>query len=175
MKIFVKNRNWIKKHLENNQMFFASANFISIYENNSYFPFPDRFNILKLCFDDVTETDYNTPDKDELVFFNKDHAIQIKNFIDSINKNRILYIHCKAGISRSGAVGYVLNEYFNKYLKLNKIDNESFINNNKQILPNPLVVRLLKPIIFGESDYSIIFKDIKYNEDGDELVDFKKI
>ncbi|MBQ1971250.1 MAG: dual specificity protein phosphatase family protein, partial [Treponema sp.] len=54
-----------------------------------------------------------------------------------------IYVNCAAGISRSGAVGYVLNLYFNKFLENNEHDYKLFNQNNSQIQPNPYVKSLL--------------------------------
>ena len=55
-----------------------------------------------------------------------------------------------AGISRSGAVGEVLNDYFNKYLEFNALDDEYFRRLNRQIQGNPLVRRVLRETLFGK-------------------------
>ena len=54
-----------------------------------------------------------------------------------------LLVHCTAGISRSGAVGEVLNWYFNRYLEDNAEDDADFTYNNRQILPNSIVRRIM--------------------------------
>lgn len=175
MKIIVKSRDWIKRKLEKDLLFYTKANFISIFSKDSYSPFPDRFNVLKLNFDDVTEVDKNESDANQLLFFNEDIANQIVNFINSINKERILFVHCDAGISRSGAVGYVLNEYLNKYLENNEEDDRYFKIENPGIAPNSLVVQILKPKLFGVTDYSVLFSEITFNEDGESLIEHKEI
>ena len=88
---------------------------------------------------------------------------------------KLFYIHCDAGISRSGAVGYILNEYFNKYLIDNKEDYKFFEMNNSQIMPNPLVVRLLKKELFGISFFGIEVNDYEYNEDGEKINHIERI
>ena len=168
MKIYVVPRFWIEKQINKNPDWILGKWIISIFSKNSYSPIDvDRFNILKLEFDDVTEKDQI----DDVIHFNKDHAKQIVNFIKPINDDgrRIFYVHCDAGVSRSGAVGYMLNEWFNKYIELKRVDNESFTMNNNHIMPNPEVVRILKDIMFG-SDYNGIWvNDYEYNEDGERI------
>ena len=71
--------------------------------------------ILRLLFDDITETEADNP---ALRIFTQNHAKKIKEFIDSFKNSYKwfdgkLYVNCAAGISRSGAVGYCLNEYVN--------------------------------------------------------------
>ena len=77
-------------------------------------------------------------------------AEEIVRFIKRIDTNRLLFINCGAGVSRSGAVGEVLNEYFNRYLEFNALDDEYFRRLNPQILPNPLVRRILRDALYGK-------------------------
>ncbi len=71
------------------------------------------------------------------ILFNEDMAHAIMRFVD--DGKFPLLVHCTAGISRSGAVGEVLNWYFNRYLENNTADDEDFEQNNRQIQPNALV------------------------------------
>lgn len=170
MKIFVVSRNYIEKQIDKNPNWIQGKWIISIFSKGGFSPIPnDRFNILKLEFDDVAERDISSCSKD-CIFFNEKHAQQIHEFIKGIPfSKRPFYIHCDAGISRSGAVGYMLNEWFNKYLSSNEIDNDNFLKHNAHIMPNPLVVRLLKNEFFG-TDYSGIFvNDYEYNENGEKI------
>lgn len=182
MKIYVVPRYYIEKQMTNNSNWYRNKWIISIFSSEKgidFSPLPDRFNILKLQFDDIAEKDIeniNKYEKNSFIFFNKDHAKKIHDFIKTIDVNdkKEFYIHCDAGVSRSGAVGYILNEYFNKFLKDDKQDNESFKLNNSHIMPNPLVVRLLKNELFGLSFAGIEVNDYEYNEDG-ERIDHKEI
>lgn len=54
-----------------------------------------------------------------------------------------LLIHCRAGVSRSGAVGEVLNWYFNSYLQQNGDDFAAFYQEHPQIEPNPHIRTVL--------------------------------
>ena len=142
----------MEKELYKNPNFIFNKNIISIFSKFYYSPFEDRFNILKLQFDDVTDEDKkNYPT--EYIYFDEELAKKIHVFIDNMNLNFPLYIHCDAGISRSGAVGDVLNDYFNKYLGDNKEDSKYFNDNNNHIFPNSLVKRLLKEELFGKGFY----------------------
>lgn len=135
-------------------------------------PLPDRYNILKLQFDDVSEKDNIwSSENDNIIFFNEEYAKKIYEFIKEIkvNDKKEFYIHCDAGVSRSGAVGYLLNEYFNKFLTNNKIDDEAFKMNNSHIMPNPLVVRVLKNELFGKPFAGIEVNDYEYNEDEERI------
>lgn len=175
MKIFVKSRRWIKGHLEANSEWHHGKWIISIFSTDSQSPFLPRFNVLPLQFDDISERD--VMNADGLTFFDDNHAKQIYDFIKEIdaNSDKPFYIHCDAGVSRSGAVGYMLNEWFNKFQKLNKIDNEFFKMENSHIMPNPLVVRLLKNKFFGNDYKGVFINDYTYNEDGEKIDHFEEI
>lgn len=155
MKIFVVPRHYVEKQFDKDPDWIQGKWIISIFSSGDVSPLPDRYNILKLEFDDITEL-HPGDAKAGLILFNEEHAKQIHAFVDSISREKPFYVHCDAGVSRSGAVGYLLNEYFNKFKELKRIDNEAFINNNREILPNPLVVRILKREFFG-TDYRGVF------------------
>ena len=130
--------------------FWKENNFISIRysaepDPNCAIPV-DGENILKLQFDDALE-DFDH----SLVLFDVDIAGEIVRFIRKIDTSRMLFVNCGAGISRSGAVGEVLNDYFNKYLEFNALDDEYFRRMNRQIQGNPLVRRVLREALFGSS------------------------
>ena len=128
--------------------FWKENNFISIRYSAETDPdcaIPvDGDNILKLRFDDAVVDPGHT-----LVLFDADIAGKIVRFIQKIDTNRLLFVNCGAGISRSGAVGEVLNDYFNKYLEFNAPDDEYFRRMNRQIQANPLVRRVLREALFG--------------------------
>ena len=100
-------------------------------------PFSEEFldadNLLILYFDDVEEGFPNamTPEQ----------AKQIVDFI-RIEDNRPIIVHCTAGISRSGAVGEVLNWYFNRF-EADDSDYRKFEIMHPDIVPNSHVRRLL--------------------------------
>ena len=183
MKILVKSRQWMTNQLQKDPNWFFNKNIISIFSSGDISPFPDRFNVLKLNFDDISERDipvgWNIFDSatKENIFFNEDHAKQIKDFISEIpaDSTKTFYIHCDAGVSRSGAVGYLLNEYFNKYLANNSEDYKFFQIHNSHVMPNPLVVRLLKLALFGKPFSNIEVNDYEYNEDGEKIDHIEKI
>ena len=100
-------------------------------------PFSEEFldadNLLILYFDDVDEGFPNamTPEQ----------AKQIVEFV-RIEDNRPIIVHCTAGISRSGAVGEVLNWYFNRF-EADDSDYRKFEIMYPDIVPNAHVRRLL--------------------------------
>lgn len=158
MKIRVVSRQWYREYKYADDAaplfwcpesaFWRENNFISIRhsaETNANCALPvDGLNILKLQFDDAVEDP-----KHSLVLFDEQIAAKIVAFIRRIDKKRLLFINCGAGISRSGAVGEVLNDYFNKYLERNVMDDEYFRRQNRQIQGNPLVRRILRDTLFG--------------------------
>lgn len=179
MKIFVVPRIYVERQFDKDSHWIEDKWIISIYSNGYYSPLPDRYNVLKLQFDDVTEKDLRYEGKlgMDLLFFNEEQARQIHEFIKGIEDDgeKPFYVHCDAGVSRSGAVGYMLNEWFNKYLTLNRNENESFLMNNSHIMPNPLVVRLLKNELFGTDYRGVFVNDYTYNEDGERQDDIKEV
>ena len=72
-------------------------------------------------------------------------AYAIMRFVD--DGKFPLLVHCTAGISRSGAVGEVLNWYFNRYLENNTADNEDFEQNNRKIQTNTIVRRTMLKVL----------------------------
>lgn len=92
--------------------------------------------ILSLFFHDIEE------ERIPYIAFNEDHAESIAVFVKYWHKRRIkynLYVHCFAGISRSGAVGRVISEYIGI--------NEEFEAAHKHIIPNCRIMRYLRPIL----------------------------
>lgn len=100
-------------------------------------PFSDlrSKNLLCLTVDDIVWKIRG------MVLFNKDHANRIWDFIECGELPVI--IHCHAGISRSGAVGEVLNWYFNCYLQQNYDDFAAFYREHPNIEPNPHIRSVL--------------------------------
>ena len=150
MKILVKSRKFIEELISLCEKEINNFNFISIYSKNSFSPLPNQNNILKLEFDDVSEQNIEGfPFKTNLLWFSEKQAVEIFDFVNKIDCSKLLYVHCDAGISRSGAVGMILNDYFNRFEDDNKEDFKYFNTNNSHIMPNPRVVRLMKSVFFG--------------------------
>lgn len=126
--------------------FWKNGNFINIRNSRSIDPnrgIPlDGDNILKLQFDDVREL----PAVRRLPF-DKIMAGHIIEFVLGCDPSTPLFINCSAGISRSGAVGDVLNRFANTILTDNCADFQAFYRNNPQIDPNPLVREILNNVI----------------------------
>ena len=101
-------------------------------------PFSDDLlhaeNLLALHFDDVDEGQPHA--------MMPEQAKQIVDFV-RIEDPRPIIVHCTAGISRSGAVGEVLNWYFNRYLEDEPGDYQRFQLMHRDLVPNAHVRRLL--------------------------------
>ena len=102
-------------------------------------------HLLTLTFDDICNEPETPEDLGNAVLFNEAMAQQIMRFVD--DGELPLLVHCTAGISRSGAVGEVLNWYFNRYLERNAADDEDFTQNNRQIMPNTIVRKIMLKIL----------------------------
>ena len=143
MQIYVQARSFFeaRQGTKRERELFRDNRIISI--NSVSFPaepppfteeFLDADNLLILYFDDVDEgfPHAMTPEQ----------AKQIVDFV-RIEDDRPIIVHCTAGISRSGAVGEVLNWYFNRYLKDNPPVYRLNEIMNRDIVPNNHVRRLL--------------------------------
>jgi predicted protein tyrosine phosphatase len=150
MKIYVCSKQEMKEQYKSNKDWYNDETkfFISIagFADGCEYPCPfltvDSQHVCHLLFDDVTDYFKDCPNVN---LFCEEHADKIFNFVKQIpdnNKNTI-YVNCAAGISRSGAVGYVINLYFNKFLNDNVEDYKFFEKINTQIQPNPYVKSLL--------------------------------
>ena len=142
MQITVKARTFfeVARGSERERYFFRTSRIISI--NNVSFPaepppFSEEFlhaeNLLVLYFDDVDEG----PNA-----MTEEQAKQIVDFV-CIDDPRPIIVHCTAGISRSGAVGEVLNWYFNRYLEEDQGDYLMFQVMHRDLVPNAHVRRIL--------------------------------
>ncbi|MEI7946239.1 MAG: hypothetical protein WCJ02_06060 [bacterium] len=97
-------------------------------------------NVLILRFDDV---DYSDPFIFQGTrFMSEADAEAIAAFVESPDPRPIV-VHCTAGISRSGAIGTCLNEYFNKKLSLNETAHQAFLIAHPYINTNLHVMKLL--------------------------------
>jgi predicted protein tyrosine phosphatase len=130
-----------------------SVNSVRVHEDP---PFSGEYwtanNILILHFDDANPDDYpfmeenRAKNPNELVyhFMTEADADAIVRFVEKPDPRPIL-VHCTAGISRSGAIGVALNDYFNRKLVLDEPEHERFFQLHKNISPNLHVMKLLWP------------------------------
>lgn len=136
MKISVFSRREIENMLPQIESIAKTCNFISI-NNVMHFaeppiftesPIPEKYRnqTLILHFDDASSLDKNS---DSRFLFDKAKALQIRDFTRlTLTQKRDLIIHCHAGVSRSGAIGIVLNDYANRVLQNNPEDFKQFYN-----------------------------------------------
>ena len=76
----------ITQSIEKNPNWILGKWIISIFSFGSYSPISDRFNVLKLNFDDISERDIDTNIHNE-IFFNENLAKEIHEFINNISNN----------------------------------------------------------------------------------------
>ena len=103
-------------------------------------------NVITLTFDDVMEDTTQSvgidADGNPFIFktgqcFTEDQADQLLDFFEANQDKYTAFIHCAAGISRSGAVGAFLSDIRNNSWEL-------FKRINPKVHPNPHVLRTLK-------------------------------
>lgn len=156
MKIRVVPRKWFldRKGTDEEKQVFAKANVISIitpaYPKKNFeeedIPFSEEYrnadNVLVLKFHD-TELQWD----DDVVLMNKSDADKVYDFVQRTKDNGKSYlVHCTAGKSRSQAVGYILNLWFNSEHGINPnpddyYEYEDLYSNVRHM--NSLVKRLL--------------------------------
>lgn len=142
--IFVLSRDRFKKEISqlSEHQFLATA-FISIHEPKNKIiggyveAWPtileESENVLNLWFNDCEE---DLPDV-EAVLFDEEMGQKLINFIEDNKDKKQWILHCTAGISRSGAVGEFLADYFGIAYHLFKRD-------NSQVKPNTLVKNIMR-------------------------------
>ena len=136
------------------EQFMAGA-FISIHSPKIGMSFNDTDqilesgpNVLNLWFHDADPEDEKLligTHREPVVYFNEDMASKIKNFVEENKDAKFWFIHCTAGICRSGAIGEVLADFF-------QIPYHQFKRDNPQIKPNIHVKNILKRIMLQDSN-----------------------
>ena len=81
-------------------------------------------NLLCLAFDDYFGIPEDPVERSRVALFTPEHADRIMRFVD--DGSMPLVVHCTQGVSRSGAIGYVLDRYFNRVLANNEKDYEYY-------------------------------------------------
>ena len=102
----------------------------------------EHSNLLTLQFDDVEEDGKNSPTNKngKTKAFSIEDGKKVIEFLDRNKECTKLFVHCAAGISRSGAIGQFTIDYLNG-------DKEHFITRNPHILPNGKVLRVLHNLV----------------------------
>jgi predicted protein tyrosine phosphatase len=132
------------ENVEERHSLFISINDANGSNEQPYFK-RNHSNVLIQYFDDVDE-DMSIPiigtnEFKKCTAFTLDQAVQILEFINlPANKSRKqCIVHCAAGVSRSGAVGTFINDYFKgNYFDFKKL--------NPNIHPNNHIIRTLKNV-----------------------------
>ena len=132
---FTKNNSINDSTVEN----FKNTAFISIHNTKDDYKYAfskNHSNVINLTFDDVEE---DMPEKHVYAMTMK----QANEIIDFIIKNsdKHFILHCTAGISRSGAIGTFIANYFN-------VDVVKFNLDNPHIIANSHVLKLLNGIMW---------------------------
>ena len=164
MHIRVVPRKWFldRKGTDEEKAVFQTRNIISIitppYPKKNFededIPFSEEYrnadNVLVLKFHD-TERQWD----DDVVLMNEFDADRIYDFVQRTKNNgkEAYIVHCTAGKSRSQAVGYVLNEWFNGGLGIKPDiaeyqEYEDMYSMSRTM--NCLVKRLLMDRFFGQ-------------------------
>ena len=85
--------------------------FISIHNYDQAVMEDDHHNFLNLWFDDITDDAlYNKSYYPSCYLFTEKQARLIIEFCEYNQSKKNLFVHCFAGISRSGAVGTFIND-----------------------------------------------------------------
>jgi predicted protein tyrosine phosphatase len=97
----------------------------------------DHSNVLTLEFHDIEEaTDKKVPEWRRYTAFSNEMARELYQFIKRNKDKKTCFVHCAAGVSRSGAVGSFIQSVTGS-------DWEQFKRDNPQIRPNNRVLRML--------------------------------
>jgi len=120
--------------------------FISILDSAKWFAKPqfqkDHSNVITLQFDDVLHSGDRSPTNDvpNTRSFAESDGKKIIEFLENNPDAKFCVVHCAAGISRSGAIGQFVNDYY-------KGDYDSFVRHNPQIMPNQMVIQTLNRLV----------------------------
>lgn len=120
------NNNTVETH---DDSFFISIHHSNTNPDSCYFQ--NKSNVKVLFFDDCYV------DEEHAKAITEEQAMELLDFIDEHKDKDYCYVHCAAGISRSGAVGAFICDY-------TESDWNVFITDNPQIHPNITVLRALK-------------------------------
>ena len=138
----MKKKNITSENVESyKQNFFISINDTCGTDEVPYFE--NKSNVKVLFFDDV-DVDITTGEKTAKAF-TKEQAIELLNFVEQHKDKGNCIVHCAAGISRSGAVGTFINDYFGG-------DHFVFKKTNPYVNPNGHVLRTLKMVVNERTD-----------------------
>jgi predicted protein tyrosine phosphatase len=173
-KIVVLSRQWVERSIKESQKIAeieGSWAIISIYTDHILLNLKSIETLktlgceeyLSLRFADITKENYekdkNFYDEKNLIIFTIEHAQQIINFINKVNRNdkiQTLVVHCSAGVSRSGAVGF----FACRYLHTNE---KEFWKTNPNIAPNSHILDVLHKVSGMKDDYIKFWDNLAFD------------
>jgi len=113
--------------------------------------------VLSLCFKDITPAEVSAISTDKGALFTQIQASQILDFINRLrDEAHVLFIHCDAGISRSGAVGLWVCRYLG-------LDEGEFRSSNHKVMPNQHVYETLHNISGMRDAYSQMLSSLPWD------------
>ncbi|MFW6225742.1 MAG: hypothetical protein ACOC3V_02130 [bacterium] len=138
---FIKGSSINNDNVENMDILIISINDTT---SDNKIVLDNKSNVKVLYFDD-TDRDIVIPiigsnDEVKAKACTLEQAEELFYFIERNKHKNTCIIHCSAGISRSGAVGTFIVDYFN-------LDWFKFKSNNPHIHPNNHVLKLLKTVL----------------------------
>lgn len=122
---------------ERSDLFLISINDTRGTPEVPYFKYQHQ-NVLTIFFDDVEE-DIEHGKYGKIEAFSYGQARQILHFVQANAHRKKCLVHCAAGISRSGAVGTFINDYF-------RGDYTDFKKRNPYIHPNGHILAMLNQV-----------------------------
>lgn len=140
----LRQRNINDENVETfNDIMFISINDSDGHFSQSYFN-REHPNVLIMYMDDVSKDGQSSPtNSGETRAFTEEDADRIIEFIQKNKDKHGALIHCAAGISRSGAIGHFLVNYFEE-------DFQRFQEKNYQVRPNAHILSTLNRRVWNE-------------------------
>ena len=123
---------------ERSDLFIISINDTRGTPEVPYFKYQHQ-NVLTIFFDDVEQDIEDKGEYGKIEAFSYGQARQILHFVQANAHRKKCLVHCAAGISRSGAVGTFINDYFGA-------DYNEFKKRNPYIYPNGHVLAMLNRV-----------------------------
>jgi predicted protein tyrosine phosphatase len=125
--------------------FFVSINSTSGNDSDPFFK-EKHFNVLTLFFDDCDGYQRLVDLTSRGGFYEQipmgeEEALEVLDFVKKIDKTSNVFVHCTAGVSRSGAIGAFINDYLGNSWG-------EFKMNNPMVIPNSHISSLLKKVYY---------------------------
>lgn len=141
MKVIILPKYLFENNIDNIEKSDKKIFYASILEpDNTNTIRPDSENFKSFWFHDIDE---DIVDEEKGIVYNKASDEQLNSIIDFVEENKAMdyfIVHCTAGISRSGAVGEFVNDFFGEE------DYNTFKRNNPQIIPNTYIKNRLREL-----------------------------